>query len=157
MIFIGTYQSFNVTNEDGRKVYSHDENFEPHFRGAVLPEGLAKIESGKGAGQVAFSFANLLKWHRPILILDEAHRRQRRFGCSTRSATASRAIPLALDVPMPGTRSSPSMNMAPTAGPTTCCSAAKWGMQRARPAAPAILMTQLETASAKPNPSARLR
>jgi type III restriction enzyme len=73
VIFIGTYQSFNVTNEEGRKVYSHDENFEPHFRGAVLPEGLAKIESGKGAGQVAFSFANLLKWHRPVLILDEAH------------------------------------------------------------------------------------
>jgi type III restriction enzyme len=71
LVFVGTHQSFNVKDKEGRKVYQDDEAFEPHFGGA-LPPGLARNESGKRTGKVAMSFANLLRWHRPVLILDEA-------------------------------------------------------------------------------------
>ena len=72
LIFVGTHQAFNVRETGDRNVYADDEAFEPHFRGAV-PPGLAINESGKRKGKVALSFANLLRWHRPVLILDEAH------------------------------------------------------------------------------------
>lgn len=72
LVFVGTHQAFNVRETGDRNVYADDEAFEPHFAGA-LPPGLALNEGGKRKGQVALSFANLLRWHRPILILDEAH------------------------------------------------------------------------------------
>ena len=72
LVFVGTHQSFNVRETGDRNVYADDEAFEPHFSGAV-PPGLATNEGGKRAGQVAMSFANLLRWHRPVLVLDEAH------------------------------------------------------------------------------------
>lgn len=73
VIFVGTHQSFNVKETGDRNVYADDEAYEPHFRGAALPADLAINLDGPRAGQVANSFANLLKWHRPVLILDEAH------------------------------------------------------------------------------------
>ena len=72
LVFVGTHQSFNVRETGDRNVYADDEAFEPHFKG-LLPHGLAINEGGKRAGKVALSFANLLRWHRPVLILDEAH------------------------------------------------------------------------------------
>lgn len=72
LVFIGTHQAFNVRETGDRNVYADDEAFEPHFAGPV-PPGLAVNESGKRKGKVAISFANLLRWHRPALILDEAH------------------------------------------------------------------------------------
>lgn len=73
VIFVGTHQAFNVKETGDRNVYADDEAFEPHFKGAALPANLAINVDGKRAGLVANSFANLLKWHRPVLILDEAH------------------------------------------------------------------------------------
>ena len=72
LVFVGTHQAFNVKETGDRNVYADDEAFEPHFRGP-LPSGLALNEGGKRKGKVALSFANLLRWHRPVLILDEAH------------------------------------------------------------------------------------
>lgn len=72
LVFVGTHQAFNVAEVRDRNVYADDEAFEPHFRGAV-PPGLATNDGGKRAGKVTLSFANLLRWHRPVLILDEAH------------------------------------------------------------------------------------
>lgn len=72
LVFVGTHQAFNVRETGDRNVYADDEAFEPHFAGAV-PPGLAINQGGKRAGKVAMSFANLLRWHRPVLILDEAH------------------------------------------------------------------------------------
>lgn len=72
VIFVGTHQAFNVRETGDRNVYADDEAFEPHFRGAV-PPNLTVNADGDRAGKVALSFANLLRWHRPVLILDEAH------------------------------------------------------------------------------------
>lgn len=70
-LVVGTIQTLRVTNTDGRKVYAHNENLEPHFARMVGGEmqGMEQTE----AGQVKFSFANLLHYHQPLLIVDEAH------------------------------------------------------------------------------------
>ena len=67
---VGTIQTLRVKSTEGRKVYAHNENMEPHF--STLPTtapGLEKLENGA----VKFSFANLLHVHRPLMIVDEAH------------------------------------------------------------------------------------
>ena len=58
------------TNTEGRKVYSHNENMEPHF--TALPKTLPGLER-VGGRRRKFSFANLLHIHRPLMIVDEAH------------------------------------------------------------------------------------
>ncbi len=69
-IVVGTIQALRVTNTEGRKVYAHNENLEPHFGSLVgAPEGLETLDNGKPK----FSFANLLHLHRPLMIVDEAH------------------------------------------------------------------------------------
>ena len=69
-VVVGTIQTLRVTNTEGRKVYAHHEEMEPHF--SSLPQtapGLERLETGG----VKFSFANLLHIHRPLMIVDEAH------------------------------------------------------------------------------------
>ena len=69
-IVVGTIQTLRVKSTEGRKVYAHNENMEPHF--STLPTtapGWEKLENGA----VKFSFANLLHIHRPLMIVDEAH------------------------------------------------------------------------------------
>ena len=69
-IVVGTVQTLRVTNTEGRRVYAHNEELEPHFWNLHnVPLGLEDSE----AGGVRFSFANLMHLHRPLLIVDEAH------------------------------------------------------------------------------------
>ncbi|MBF9234615.1 DEAD/DEAH box helicase [Microvirga alba] len=74
-VVVGTIQTLRVKDTDGRKVYAHHEMLEPHFTGVPdkMP-GLETIEDGKGAGTIKFSFANLMHLHRPLMIVDEAHK-----------------------------------------------------------------------------------
>jgi type III restriction enzyme len=69
-IVVGTIQTLRVSNTEGRKVYAHNENMEPHF--TALPKASASLEMLDGGG-VKFSFANLMHIHRPLMIVDEAH------------------------------------------------------------------------------------
>jgi type III restriction enzyme len=69
-IVVGTIQTLRVSNTEGRKVYSHNENMEPHF--TALPKTLPGLETLE-VGGVKFSFANLMHVHRPLMIVDEAH------------------------------------------------------------------------------------
>lgn len=78
-VVVATIQSFRVQDTTGRRVYAHNEAMEAHFAG--LPtEGMEAVgaeEAGANprlrAGQVKLSFANLLRRHRPLMIVDEAH------------------------------------------------------------------------------------
>ncbi len=72
-VIVATVQSFRVNNVADRNVYRDDEELEPHF--AALPDGadLARHEAGPRLGKPIASFANLLKLHRPLVIVDEAH------------------------------------------------------------------------------------
>ena len=72
-IILATMQTLRVSdsNKDARKVYGHNENFEPHFK--ALPNiapGLDKTPDG----EVLFSFVNILHQLRPLVIVDEAHK-----------------------------------------------------------------------------------
>ena len=69
-VVVGTIQSLRVRDTEGRKVYAHNENLEPHFSALPrFPAGLEALDSGG----VKFSFANLMHIHRPLMIVDEAH------------------------------------------------------------------------------------
>lgn len=69
-VVVGTIQSLRVSNTEGRKVYAHHEELEPHFTKVSSKSGdFEKLDDG----QVKFSFANLMHMHRPIMIVDEAH------------------------------------------------------------------------------------
>lgn len=69
-IVISTVAALRVENQDGRKVYEYHENLEPHFTGSA--KDLDYLETGVDGKAVA-SFANLLKLHGPLVIMDEAH------------------------------------------------------------------------------------
>ena len=69
-IVVGTIQTLRVKSTEGRKVYAHNEDMEPHFTGlAASPPDLEALENGSPK----FSFANLMHLHRPLMIVDEAH------------------------------------------------------------------------------------
>lgn len=69
-IVVSTFASLRVDNTEGRKAYDHDENLEPHF--GKIPSNAEGMEKGLD-GTIKFSFANLLNWHQPLVIVDEAH------------------------------------------------------------------------------------
>lgn len=74
-VVVGTIQTLRVNNTEGRKVYAHNENMEPHF--SAVTKTMAGLEQINGSteaiGNPRFSFANLLHVHRPLMIVDEAH------------------------------------------------------------------------------------
>lgn len=69
-IVIATVAALRVQNPDGRKVYEHHEDLESHFAGSTAQ--LDCLENGND-GKALASFANLLKLHGPLVIMDEAH------------------------------------------------------------------------------------
>jgi len=93
IVVIGTIQTLRVGNTASRDVYAHKESFEPHF--AMLPEAdfferiteedLAEHPylTARSLGRVKYSFANLLAYYRPIVIVDEAHNAQTSLSIET--------------------------------------------------------------------------
>lgn len=83
IVVVGTLQTLRVDDTSGRDVYAYKECFEPHFAKAPdLPEFERVTEKDLAAqpylgrqdlGRVKRSFANLMQWHRPLVIVDEAH------------------------------------------------------------------------------------
>jgi len=70
-VIVATIQTLRVSNTDGRNAYAHSENFEPHFAHVSdNAEGLERREDGRPK----FSFVNLMAVHRPLVIVDEAHK-----------------------------------------------------------------------------------
>jgi type III restriction enzyme len=89
-IIVATMQAFRVANTGDRNVYADDEALEPHFAGlGALPSGLEPNQDGPRKGQVAYSFANLMHLHRPVMIVDEAHN----FVTPTSAAVRERLSP----------------------------------------------------------------
>ena len=69
LVIVGTIQSFRQDKTEGRKVYDDNGALLAHFTGRTLPDDLEKGDSGEPLR----SLANLLKMHRPFLLVDEAH------------------------------------------------------------------------------------
>lgn len=68
-IFVATFQSFRVTNRDGRKVYQSNEALEACFRDIPRHDYF----EDDAAAQDYKSFGNLIAYLRPLMIVDEAH------------------------------------------------------------------------------------
>jgi len=70
-VIVSTMQAFRVDDTDGRKVYERSGALMDHFSGLdpVLMDSLEKHEDGTPVQ----SLANVLRLHRPIVIVDEAH------------------------------------------------------------------------------------
>ncbi len=75
-IIVGTVASLRVEDTEGRRIYAHNEAFEDHLKHVPAKDGFDKDDQGK----VKYSFANVLNHHRPIVILDEAHKARTRLS-----------------------------------------------------------------------------
>jgi type III restriction enzyme len=69
-IVISTVAALRVTDKEGRKAYEHHEDLEAHFAGST--RDLTYLDKGAD-GKALASFANLLKLHGPLVLMDEAH------------------------------------------------------------------------------------
>ena len=72
-IIVSTIQSFVKANTDKYNVYKDNENLEGHFA-KMPPAKYMGMEIKEGKTRPQYSFSNLLHFHSPILIIDEAHK-----------------------------------------------------------------------------------
>ena len=90
IVVVGTVQTLRVENTAAREVYAYHEDFAPHFASAPDADYFERVSERDleaqpyltrgDLGRIKASFANLLAWHRPIVILDEAHNAQTRLS-----------------------------------------------------------------------------
>ena len=72
-IIVSTIQSFVKANTDKYNVYKDNENLEGHF--VKMPQAkYIGMEVKEEKARPQYSFSNLLYYHNPILIIDEAHK-----------------------------------------------------------------------------------
>jgi len=71
-IVVATMAAARVRDIEIRDFYAHKESLEPHFI-ALPKEHIAQLEPTEDGKGPRFSFANLLRLHRPLVITDEAH------------------------------------------------------------------------------------
>ena len=67
-ICVATFQSFRVNDKEGRKVYQPDEELSDCFKNIPRQDYFTVDEKGRYQ-----SFANLVAYLRPLMIVDEAH------------------------------------------------------------------------------------
>ena len=71
-IIVATLQAFRVDDTTGRKVYQDSGALMDHFT-ALNSTQLERLEKVEGAERPVASLANVLRLHRPMVIVDEAH------------------------------------------------------------------------------------
>lgn len=92
VIVIGTIQTLRVTDEAGRKIYAHSEEWERHFARAPKIAGLDVEDEGRRKGLVKHSFVNLCRLFRPFVIIDEAHNTRTKLTFQTLTRLAPSGI-----------------------------------------------------------------
>jgi type III restriction enzyme len=70
-VIVSTLQAFRVEDTEGRKVYETAGTLASHFDG--LPQEIARKLEQLEDGSVIPSLANVLRLHRPVVVMDEAH------------------------------------------------------------------------------------
>jgi type III restriction enzyme len=71
-IIVGTIQAFQRYDTTGLNVYKHNGGLMDHF-GGLDPAQVARLDRIEGTQTVAYTLANVLRLHRPMVIVDEAH------------------------------------------------------------------------------------
>lgn len=72
VIIVSTMQAFRVEETEGRKVYDQSGELQEHFIN-IPASKIEDLECYKDSKKPIPSLANVLKLHRPIVIVDEAH------------------------------------------------------------------------------------
>lgn len=72
VIIVSTLAALRVEDTEGRKIYESAGTLQHHFSGLAETQ-LAELEKVNGNGIVAYSLANILRLHRPTIVMDEAH------------------------------------------------------------------------------------
>lgn len=88
-VVIGTVAALRVTDKEGRKVYEHHEDLEAHFAGSTAD--LDYLDKGQN-GKALASFANMLKLHGPLVIMDEAHNATTKLSYEVYERLAPKAV-----------------------------------------------------------------
>jgi len=71
-VIVSTIQAFKVEDTSNRKVYEDSGTLMDHFSG-LAAEQLERLNKLEGTNRPVASLANLLRLHRPMVIVDEAH------------------------------------------------------------------------------------
>ncbi len=71
-IIVATLQAFRVDDTGGRKVYQDSGALMDHFSGLTTEQG-ERLEKVEGSERPIASLCNVLRLHRPMVIVDEAH------------------------------------------------------------------------------------
>ena len=95
LIVVTTSQAFNITKTEKRNVYAFFEELSPHFS-ALTPQqeqGMERVTAEtikeqphlttSDIGRVKHSLANWFHLHRPIIVLDEAHKNRSKLSFET--------------------------------------------------------------------------
>ncbi|HMN46568.1 MAG TPA: DEAD/DEAH box helicase family protein [Povalibacter sp.] len=86
VVIVATVQAFNREEKDGLKVYQSNGALMPHFEN-LAPEQrtglLTATDKETGEATMSYSLANVLRLHRPFLIVDEAHNNRTELAFST--------------------------------------------------------------------------
>lgn len=73
VVIVSTMAALRVENTDGRKIYEESGTLMPHFDGLAEEQKVSLIKQSGADGTLVRSLANLLRLHRPLVIVDEAH------------------------------------------------------------------------------------
>lgn len=71
-VIVATIQAFRVEDKEGRKVYEDSGALMDHFS-ALARAQIARLELAEGSERPVASLCNVLRLHRPVVIVDEAH------------------------------------------------------------------------------------
>ncbi|MGA3086450.1 MAG: DEAD/DEAH box helicase family protein [Thermodesulfobacteriota bacterium] len=71
VVIVSTLQAFRVEDKEGRKVYESAGALHHHFQN-LLAEILEILDKDEN-GVINYSLANVMRIHRPLVIVDEAH------------------------------------------------------------------------------------
>lgn len=95
LIIVTTIQAFNVSKTSTRNVYAFYEELSPHFSGLTpqQEQGMERVDEATieaqphltraDIGRVKHSLANWFHLHRPIIVLDEAHKNRTKLSFTT--------------------------------------------------------------------------
>ena len=71
VVVVATLQAFRVEDKEGRKVYESSGALHHHFQN--LPSEILSLLDSDENGVISYSLANVMRIHRPLVIVDEAH------------------------------------------------------------------------------------
>ena len=90
VVIVSTLQALRVTDTEGRKVYESAGALENHF--SALSDEQHSLVEKRVDGSIPYSLANVLRLHRPIIIMDEAHNARTPLSFDTLSRLAPSVI-----------------------------------------------------------------